>query len=57
MGKTSFTRGVRWRIGNREKIHIYKDNWIPRPKTFKPLFTQNLSAEATVLKLINIQNQ
>lgn len=44
-------------IGNREKIHIYKDNWIPRPETFKPLCIQNLPAEATISELINIKNQ
>lgn len=50
-------KGIRWRISNGEKIHICKDNWIPRPETFKPLSIQNLSAEATVSELINLENQ
>ncbi|XP_024041979.1 uncharacterized protein LOC112099106 [Citrus clementina] len=35
-------KGIRWRIGNGEQIHICRDNWIPRPETFRPLSIQNL---------------
>ena len=37
-GRQVIHNGHRWRIGNREKISVYRGNWIPRPLTFKPLF-------------------
>ena len=56
-GRHVLQKGIRWRIGNGEQILICKDNWIPRPETFRPLSIQNLPAEATVSEFINAENQ
>ncbi|XP_024036940.1 uncharacterized mitochondrial protein AtMg00310-like [Citrus sinensis] len=29
--------GSKWRVGNDQKIHIHKANWIPQPSTFQPV--------------------
>ncbi|KAK3212444.1 hypothetical protein Dsin_017150 [Dipteronia sinensis] len=36
-GREIIAAGSRWRVGNGSKIRIYKDRWIPRPTTFRPL--------------------
>ena len=28
-------RGIRWRVGNGNMIHIWKDKWLPTPTTHK----------------------
>ena len=28
-------RGTRWRVGNRRRIHIWEDKWLPTPSTYK----------------------
>ena len=56
-GSQLLQKGIRWRIGNGEKIQICRDNWIPRPETFKPLSTRNVTAEATVSELISQENK
>ena len=28
-------KGSRWNIGNRERVRIWKDQWLPTPKSFK----------------------
>ena len=30
-------RGVIWRVGNRDNIRNWRDPWIPRPSTFRPI--------------------
>ncbi|KAK3195445.1 hypothetical protein Dsin_026755 [Dipteronia sinensis] len=36
-GMDRLKAGTRWRVGNGESISIYKDQWLPRPSTFKPI--------------------
>ena len=45
-------KGIRWRIGNGEKIQIQARNWIPRLTTFRPIRMPSLHLEAKVSKLI-----
>ncbi|KAH9725912.1 putative reverse transcriptase/RNA-dependent DNA polymerase [Citrus sinensis] len=56
-GRHVLQKEIRWSIGNGEQILICRDNWIPRPETFRPLSIQNLPAEATVSEFINAENQ
>ena len=28
-------RGIRWRVGNGNLIHIWEDKWLPTPSTYK----------------------
>ncbi|PKA54867.1 putative mitochondrial protein [Apostasia shenzhenica] len=47
-------KGFIWRIGDGKNIKIWKDRWIPRPWTFKPISPAHiLDANATVDSLIN----
>ncbi|KAH9717651.1 reverse transcriptase domain-containing protein [Citrus sinensis] len=55
-GRQVLQKGIRWRIGSGEKIQICRDNWIPRPETFKPISTQNVAADASVADLISLGN-
>ncbi|KAH9751892.1 putative reverse transcriptase/RNA-dependent DNA polymerase [Citrus sinensis] len=55
-GRQVLQKGFRWRIGNGEKIQICRDNWIPRPETFKPISIQNMAADASVADLISQEN-
>lgn len=50
-------KGYRWRIGSGKNISVFRSNWIPRPSTFKPIFTPNLPPEATVAVLIDNENK
>ena len=36
-GREVIKKGFRWRVGNGRNISVYKDNWLPRPDTFKPI--------------------
>lgn len=56
-GREIISRGHRWRIGNGDQVMVYKDNWIPRPITFKPISFPTLPTDTTVSKLINTGNQ
>ena len=33
-------RGIRWRVGNGRRIHIWEDRWLPTPSTHKVISTQ-----------------
>lgn len=44
-------------MGDREKIIVHKENWIPGPTTFKPLSTPTLDNDATVSNLIHRDNR
>lgn len=44
-------------MGDREKIIVHKESWIPRPTTFKPLSTPTLDNDATVSNLIHRDNR
>lgn len=39
-------------VGNGEKVQIFKDNWIPKPMSFKPVFPSTLHNEARVAEVI-----
>ncbi|KAK3228831.1 hypothetical protein Dsin_000712 [Dipteronia sinensis] len=41
-GKEILDKGLRWRVGNGSSIHVYKDNWVLRPNTFKILSSPTL---------------
>lgn len=40
-----------------KNVLIYKDNWLPRPNTFKPIFPRTLSKDTAVADLMNAENQ
>ena len=33
-------RGIRWRVGNGRRIHIWDDRWLPTPTTYKVISPQ-----------------
>lgn len=35
VARSLINTGLRWRIGDGEKVCIWEDRWIPRPLTFK----------------------
>ncbi|KAH9656688.1 reverse transcriptase domain-containing protein [Citrus sinensis] len=45
-----------WRVGNGQKIHVHKANWIPRASTFQPIVKPSLSLDAMVSELITEAN-
>ncbi|GMY32903.1 uncharacterized mitochondrial protein AtMg00310-like [Fagus crenata] len=51
--KGVLTRGLRWQVGNGEKIKIWKDKWLPSPHTYKIVSPNKiLDVEATVDNLL-----
>jgi len=49
-------KGLRWRVGNGERIHIWQDNWLPSPTTYKVSSPVNLlPSDAKVSLLINAE--
>ena len=47
-------RGMRWQIGNGNKIRLWHDKWIPRPCTYKVISKEKPnSTNALVYELIN----
>ncbi|KAK3204628.1 hypothetical protein Dsin_018674 [Dipteronia sinensis] len=46
-------KGLRWRVGKGDSIRIYKDQWVPRPYTFKILSPPSLGIDATVDCLVS----
>ena len=57
MGRQVIDKGVRWRIGKGSSILVYKDSWIPRPDTFKPISPPTLPIDTTVADLIDDENK
>jgi hypothetical protein len=50
--------GLVWRVGNGEKIRIWKDKWLPSPSTFRVLSPLiSLGPNETVSKLIDVQSK
>lgn len=56
-GRCVIKKGLRLRIGNGRKISVYKDNWMPRPETFKFISSQTILEDDVVPDLINANNQ
>ncbi|KAL9411236.1 hypothetical protein AB3S75_044931 [Citrus x aurantiifolia] len=56
-GREVILKGYRWRIGGGDQVLVYKDNWIPRPLTFKPISVQTLPSDTTVSELITNDNR
>ncbi|KAL9438276.1 hypothetical protein AB3S75_024032 [Citrus x aurantiifolia] len=56
-GRQILSSGARWRIGGGQKIQIHKDNWIPKPSTFKPIVRPSLPEDTLVAELINEENK
>lgn len=50
-------KGIRWRIGNGKNVLVYKDSWLPRLDTFKPISLRTLLEDTAVADLMNIENQ
>ena len=46
-------RGMRWQVGSRNKIRLWRDKWVPRPSTYKVLTPEQTSKDAMVCELIN----
>ncbi|KAL9438172.1 hypothetical protein AB3S75_023941 [Citrus x aurantiifolia] len=56
-GREVILKGYRWRIGGGDQVLIYKDNWIPRPITFKSISLPTLPSETTISELITNDNR
>ena len=46
-------RGLIWRVGNGRNIRVWRDNWIPRPFSFKPVSLQGRCRIRFVADLLN----
>ncbi|KAH9658603.1 putative reverse transcriptase/RNA-dependent DNA polymerase [Citrus sinensis] len=55
-GRKIICSGSRWRVGNGQKIHVRKTNWIPQPSTFQPVVKPSLPPDPMVSELINEAN-
>lgn len=50
-------RGMRWQVGNGNKIRVWSDKWIPRPSTYKMVTLEIPNPNnALVCELINKAN-
>ncbi|KAG6626244.1 hypothetical protein CIPAW_15G035300 [Carya illinoinensis] len=50
--------GMVWRVGNRKNIRIWKDKWLPKPKTFQvQTYTNTLDSECLVEALIDEESR
>ena len=56
-GKDIITTGSRWKVGDGKSIRIYKDRWIPRPSTFRPMSCSIMGENATVNQLFSPSGQ
>ncbi|KAK0595746.1 hypothetical protein LWI29_009655 [Acer saccharum] len=36
-GRSLLLKGLRWKVGDGRSINAFKDPWLPRPSTFKPI--------------------
>lgn len=37
LGKGLLEKGIRWKIGCSEGVRIFRDSWLPRPSSFRPI--------------------
>lgn len=56
-GRKVIEAGIRWRAGNGQKILVHKDNWLPRPSTFKPMTPPRMHITTVVADLIKAGNK
>lgn len=56
-GKQVIQQGARRWIGNEGKIQVYKDSWIPRLDSFKPISVSTIPEDVVVADLIDSENQ
>ncbi|KAK9985942.1 hypothetical protein SO802_030893 [Lithocarpus litseifolius] len=42
-------RGLRWQVGNGEHIRIWKDKWLPTPKTYKVVTPERGNTQVTMV--------
>ena len=46
-------KGLIWRVGNGQQIRIWRDSWIPRPFSYKPISPQGTCRFRFVSQLLN----
>ncbi|KAK3193165.1 hypothetical protein Dsin_024475 [Dipteronia sinensis] len=51
-GRSFLLKDLRWKMGNGSSIEIFKDQWLPRPSTFKPV-TPDPRSDMRVAALID----
>ena len=52
--KETIEAGSRWLIGNRRKVNIWRDRWLPFPNSFKVISPQRHNTDVEkVAQLIN----
>ncbi|KAL9443800.1 hypothetical protein AB3S75_017056 [Citrus x aurantiifolia] len=56
-GREILQQGTRWRVGRGDKIQIMTSNWIPKPTSFRPIFSPSLLANSKVADLIGSDHQ
>jgi hypothetical protein len=52
-GLTTLKRGLIWRVGNGEKINIWRDNWIPSSPSKKVVSPRGVALYTKVSELIS----
>ena len=56
-GRHVIKNGLRWRIIDGHNVQVYKENWLLRPLTFRPVSKPTLPTNTLVFELINDENQ
>ena len=42
-------RGMRWQVGNGNKIRVWHDKWVPKPCTYKVITMENPNSTNTLV--------
>ena len=54
VARSNIQRGMRWQVGDGNKIRVWHDKWIPRPYTYKVITIEKTQfSNALVCELIN----